>query len=1011
MNATTRNTTRKATMALCLAALGAASLPRSASANTATVTAELSQDGTAFTAAFADHASETNSLWVVYGASDMGEGTNGWAHVERLGTVTPETNSWIYAAPAGWGDTVKALRFVLSEVPYDYDYSLDFIRNQNYKQRIVLSDFDLYMNYRVCARIKTISYVTPNGGSPAIFSNRDTAGNVKPYFNLFVASGAKWRFDYNDSYGKEVSGFSNSDTEYSIVASSDGLYVNSSPVDSKQGTIASTPSTGKLEFFCGNTSSNAMSNPNLRFNLYGVQIYDEPTGGNLIVNLVPMVKDGVAGMYDTVREKFYFSDIVLSGTAYPFPLTYSTRIESANPFFASDLVAVAAEGPTVFTPASATTDANDYDNHDGGILNGTATLTLSGDNDWGGKFTISNGTLCAAFGQGLAATDALVLAPHSLRSGNYGGYGGYNGSATAPLGTGATPGAVNAGSGGYWALCAADGGGLAVDAGGAGAPISLTENHHRFIFNGASGAGTLTLENPIEPDGAYPYSQLIIRTGFGTAALEGNINGADATDPAKGMTLYCYDLDTPAAGCDGRTVFLGDGNNFKTLEIRSGTHGFGDGANATLDGNIYVRSGNFFTTNATVALNGAADYVSGLMVNTGAVDIVSGSFTAAHCEVGVTSTASGDSTAPASLRVAGQFTLNENISSKASGSMTVSGSAAPVAVTFDDGAAASINNLNFYRRSINHNGGAVTLRGNYGINNMGAQGASRYRLYGGTLTACRANQAEGTEDVPAPRAWFIFGGGTLVTPANVQTPFFQDFSGESAVQVQANKTSTFQVDYSTSITNGLVHESGSWNYSTPADWLTAPAFTKTGAATLTLSGTSTYRCATDVAEGTLALAGGDAPGVLPATGVVRLTGGTLDLGGNAQTVKGLVGTAGAAVNGSLTVTDGIYPGGAGAVGSFSCGAALSGTLYIDLDSSTGACDSIAVPSGSTLDLSSIDLVLPETIPEGVERLTVVSGATTGTFRSVENLPSGWEIAAASSGAKAHKVLAFVMTVR
>ena len=144
---------------------------------------------------------------------------------------------------------------------------------------------------------------------------------------------------------------------------------------------------------------------------------------------------------------------------------------------------------------------------------------------------------------------------------------------------------------------------------------------------------------------------------------------------------------------------------------------------------------------------------------------------------------------------------------------------------------------------------------------------------------------------------------------------------------------------------------------------------------------------------------------------MRLTGGTLDLGGNAQTVKGLVGTAGAAVNGSLTVTDGIYPGGAGAVGSFSCGAALSGTLYIDLDSSTGACDSIAVPSGSTLDLSSIDLVLPETIPEGVERLTVVSGATTGTFRSVENLPSGWEIAAASSGAKAHKVLAFVMTVR
>ena len=81
-----------------------------------------------------------------------------------------------------------------------------------------------------------------------------------------------------------------------------------------------------------------------------------------------------------------------------------------------------------------------------------------------------------------------------------------------------------------------------------------------------------------------------------------------------------------------------------------------------------------------------------------------------------------------------------------------------------------------------------------------------------------------------------------------------------------------------------------------------------------------------------------------------------------------------------------------AVGSFSCGAALDGTLYVDVDAETGACDSIAVPSGSSLDLSSLDLVLPESIPSGVERLQVVSGAATGAFRSVANLPSGWEIA-------------------
>lgn len=566
----------------CLAAAFAAA-PDASAAPAATVAASLSQDGTAFTAAFANHASETNSLFVVYDASDKGAGTNGWAHVERLGTVTPETDSWTYPAPAGWGDSVKALRFVLSEVPYDYDYSLDFIRNADYKQRIVLSDFDLYMNYRVCVRMRTVSFLD---GHPAVFSNRDTGGNVAPSFTLFAIRGSKWRFDYNDKSGSEQGTVKTENCDYAIEASSAGLYVNGTLVESKTGTTTDIASKGRLEFFCGNTTASTMGNMNLRFNLYGAQVYDAPAGGNLLVNLVPMVKDGVAGMYDTVRDKFYFSDIVINDTAYPFPIVENTRVESANPFFASALVAVAEEGPTVFSPASSTTDATDYANPDGGILNGSATLTLSGDNDWGGKFAVSNGTLAAAFGQGLAATDALLLAPAgTLRSGTYGGYAGYAGRATAPLGTGSTPGAVNVALGGYWAFAAPDGGSLELDAGGEGAPIAISSDYRRFLFNGAAGAGTLTVANPLVSDGT-PFNTLVIRTGFGKAELAGNVTGADAANPANGLTIDCYDLDTPSAGCDGRTVFLGSGNHFKTLQIRSGTHGFGEGAAATLDGNL-----------------------------------------------------------------------------------------------------------------------------------------------------------------------------------------------------------------------------------------------------------------------------------------------------------------------------------------------------------------------------------------------------------------------------------------
>ena len=134
---------RKAMYAVVSVATMAAAI---AYGNTGTVTASL--DGDAFTVAFANHAHETNSLWVVYGPGDSGLGTNGWAHVERLGTVTPGTNAWTYPAPAGWGETVKAIRFILSEVPYDYDYSLDFIRSKS-RERLVLGDFDFCVSFIV----------------------------------------------------------------------------------------------------------------------------------------------------------------------------------------------------------------------------------------------------------------------------------------------------------------------------------------------------------------------------------------------------------------------------------------------------------------------------------------------------------------------------------------------------------------------------------------------------------------------------------------------------------------------------------------------------------------------------------------------------------------------------------------------------------------------------------------------------------------------------------------------
>jgi len=71
-----------------------------------------------------------------------------------------------------------------------------------------------------------------------------------------------------------------------------------------------------------------------------------------------------------------------------------------------------------------------------------------------------------------------------------------------------------------------------------------------------------------------------------------------------------------------------------------------------------------------------------------------------------------------------------------------------------------------------------------------------------------------------------------------------------------------------------------------------------------------------------------------------------------------------------------------------------------------------VASG-TLDISSIDLVLPDTddFPGVVQKVTLVEGATTGAFRSVSGLPTGWEIFADTQKLQARKAVGFTVIIR
>ena len=984
---------------------GALLAAASAEANTGTVAAALSADESTFNVSFANHAHETNSLWVVYGPGDSGTGTNGWAHVERLGMVMPETNTWTYAAPAGWGETVKAIRFILSEVPYDYDYSLDFIRSKS-RERLVLGDFDFYMNYRLCMQAKAYFLASNNG---SFFTNRDGV-SATPYFNLFAISGKSWRFDYNATTGGQVSGVSTNEF-YLIEASSAGLYVNGSKVNSLKGTASIAQSQGHLEFFWGGTAATSGSNNGHHISLYGAQIYDAPTGGNLLVNLVPMVKDGRPGMYDTVRNVCYYSD-----TGTDFDLAYGpSRVESANPFFAGALVKVLATGPELFTPGTPTTISESVTNTYGGILDGTATLTLAGENDWGGAFTVSNGTLVAAFGQGLAATDCLRLGTESPFSGTYGGYGGWNGRATATLGAGAGQIFVPADGYHYLAYCAADGGELEVDIGGAGAQWTPVGNYRRLQLNGAAGAGTLRFRNPI----LLTDDHLIVRVGYGTAIFEENIQSAQTGTDAR--TLSAYDLDK--GNLDGTGILRGTDNRLYNLNVYSGAWVLDENTTNTVYGAIETKTGaaaTLLATNAVVQITGEGGGGGWLHVYGGKATFAGGSLVAGGFIVG-----ESEEPQPAAevrrpgLTFSGKVRLN-GLNGKSYGSGTINTAATSYALVLEEGADVEMYNLTFLRRQIIHRGGSLKLKGGYGILNMGKEGTARYMLYAGAeLTASGIGQdGQGANDVNNGTAQFVFRGGTLGTTS--RTPeypvYFRDFNTNSSIYVASAYGGEFRVDHVTSITNGMktspssLGTSTAWNYAA-ADWLTAPAFKKSGSKTLTLSGTNTYACATDVAAGTLLLAGGELPGVLPTNGVVRVTGGTLDLGGNEQTVRALIGTAGGVTNGTLIVKDGIYPGGVGAVGSFACGATLDGALNIDFDATTGSADRL-VASG-TLDLSNIDLVLPdaETFPGAVRKITIVEGATSGAFRSVSGLPTGWEIFADGRNVQVRKAVGFTIVIR
>ena len=266
--------------------------------------------------------------------------------------------------------------------------------------------------------------------------------------------------------------------------------------------------------------------------------------GVCVRNYLPAIKDGVAGVYDSVNNTF-----IPSATSTAFVSGGETNFIHAVESGESVLAASASPVCNVASPDVVTdvpyVETASMTFTSGGSKRGAAPLTLTGANTWGGAFTVKEGTLVADFGQGLASTDNVVLDGGTyctyatdLFTGFYGTGGGQLSFAD---------GATEAGFSAYGhPLTVRLGGNAANTLATTGSTYRLT----RFIMNDDYADNALTIENPLDL-GANTVTAYV---GAATATVKGGIR-SDGTVTRTG------------AG----TLVLSGTNSFSQLVLRGGT--------------------------------------------------------------------------------------------------------------------------------------------------------------------------------------------------------------------------------------------------------------------------------------------------------------------------------------------------------------------------------------------------------------------------------------------------------
>ena len=242
------------------------------------------------------------TIWAVYGTTaDAGAySPNGWDHYVKAADVAAGATSATFTLQdlAGVSDTYpyKALRFVMAwdsgkTTPYDYQIEYIYATSGNYVDTGIVP----YSTDTAAAKVNVRAY-----GNWPVWSARQASNNRT--FTCFAHNSKFFRFDRYNSYATQSGTFS-LNKDYLLEADyKTRIYnVTGEISGSKTGLMGNpgdfTPGSS-LYLFAANNNGSVGSDSNLYLYWFTLQLWD----GSLRRDLIPVVKDGAACLYDTVTD-------------------------------------------------------------------------------------------------------------------------------------------------------------------------------------------------------------------------------------------------------------------------------------------------------------------------------------------------------------------------------------------------------------------------------------------------------------------------------------------------------------------------------------------------------------------------------------------------------------------------------------------------------------------------------------------------------------------------------------